>query len=122
MNGTSSLCRVFIRTAFRQKTLGLSGLNDEFQEQSCRSRKGVVHDIMRCKTKPAVDDIYKCFSQHVVLFFLPVLLYGFFIERDKHFNMFFVSSGIGGVSGGPLLIIVTGRVKRWVTTFTFTQK
>jgi hypothetical protein len=54
--------------------------------------------------------------------FLPVLLYGFFIERDKHFNMFFVSSGIGGVSGGPLLIIETGCVKKWATTFTFTQK
>jgi hypothetical protein len=67
MNGTSSICRVFIRTGFRQKKLGLSGFNDEFQEQSCRSWKE-ENDIMRCKTKPAMDDIYKLFSQYAIFF------------------------------------------------------
>lgn len=83
---------------------------------------GLVLFIMRCKTKPTVEDIYKCFAQIVVSCFTGFLLSIVLIERDMSFNMILLTSGMGGVLGGPLLMIAGDRVKRLAENFTFAQR
>lgn len=83
---------------------------------------GLVRFIMCCKTKPTVEDIYKCFAQIVVSCFTGFLLSIVFIERDMGFNMILLTSGMGGVLGGSLLMIAGDRVKRLAEKFTFAQR
>jgi hypothetical protein len=83
---------------------------------------GLVRFIMRCKSKPTVEDVYKCFAQIVVSCFTGFLLSIVFIEMDMGFNMILMTSGIGGVLGGPLLILAGDRVKKLAGTFTLAQR